>query len=120
MITSFMIKQYDDVLDLTHYDFSNDGFVGTAFGDDQNKKNCMQHRSEILATETGRLEWFSVLNFIVFSLSLSLLSNNSWVQVSQISVASYHAYKWSEHGSTKDAFGSTQAATSIASALALS
>lgn len=39
------MKEYDDGLDLTDYDFANDGFVGAAFDDDANKKKlAYRHR----------------------------------------------------------------------------
>ncbi|KAL8216391.1 hypothetical protein R6Q57_023228 [Mikania cordata] len=39
------MREYDDGLDLTDYDFANDGFVGTAFDDDANKKKlAYRHR----------------------------------------------------------------------------
>ncbi|GKG27103.1 eyes absent protein, partial [Tanacetum coccineum] len=42
------MREYDDGLDLTDYDFANDGFVGTAFDDDDNKKK-LAYRHRIIA-----------------------------------------------------------------------
>ncbi|GKE20370.1 hypothetical protein Tco_1431882, partial [Tanacetum coccineum] len=41
------------VLDLPHYDFSNDGFVGTDFSDDQNKKYVVMHDGLSLLCESS-------------------------------------------------------------------
>lgn len=42
------MREYDDGLDLTGYDFANDGFVGAAFDDDSNKKK-LAYRHRIIA-----------------------------------------------------------------------
>ncbi|PWA81007.1 EYA-like protein [Artemisia annua] len=42
------MREYDDGLDLTDYDFANDGFVATAFDDDENKKK-LAYRHRIIA-----------------------------------------------------------------------
>lgn len=42
------MREYDDGLDLTNYDFANDGFVGAAFDDDANKKK-LAYRHRVIA-----------------------------------------------------------------------
>ena len=42
------MREYDDGLDLTDYDFANDGFVGASFDDDDNKRK-LAYRHRIIA-----------------------------------------------------------------------
>lgn len=43
-----VMREYDDGLDLTDYDFANDGFVGASFNDDANKRK-LAYRHRIIA-----------------------------------------------------------------------
>ncbi|XP_024986694.1 eyes absent homolog [Cynara cardunculus var. scolymus] len=42
------MREYDDGLDLTDYDFANDGFVGASFDDDDNKRK-LAYRHRLIA-----------------------------------------------------------------------
>lgn len=61
------MREYDDGLDLTNYDFSNDGFLASALHDDSNKKK-LAYRHRIISHKYKKVFFF--LSLLLFLLNI--------------------------------------------------
>lgn len=71
------MREYDDELDLTDYDFKNDGFVGASFNDDDNKRK-LAYRHRIIAQKYKEV-LFTLLNLIFEGILLFLFLQNNLI-----------------------------------------